>query len=934
MSVTRTEAAPLAKTYDPAATEDAIYELWERGGFFAPADGAEGEPFTIIMPPPNVTGALHLGHALTITIEDALIRWHRMLGEPTLWLPGLDHAGIATQSVVEQEIAKEGLTRHDLGRDEFIERVWTWVGRYRSRIESQTRRMGASCDWDRLVFTLDRTPREAVRKTFVDLHREGKIYRGHRIITWDPQMLTALSDVEVEYEEEEGKLWYVRYPFVDDDGKELEDGITIATTRPETIPADVGVAVHPDDERWQPHHGRLVRLPLRGFERLMPIIPDDAIDPEFGTGALKVTPGHDQLDFEIGERHGLEAISAIDWDGSLTAEAGLYAGMDRDEARELVAEHLREDGYLVKEETHVHNVAHSQRSGVVVEPLVSNQWFVDTTELAAEASRVVRDGEVRIVPERSTSVYLQWMENIRPWCISRQLWWGHRIPAWYCLACDGAQIIASLPGERGPISGGVADLRTAGHALERIAADAFDVAIGENVAPIVGYEDPEACPECGSGALIQDPDVLDTWFSSGLWTHSTLGWPGEQGEDLERYYPSSVMETGYDILFFWVARMIMLGCYNMGRPPFETVYLHGLVRDPLGRKMSKSLNNAIDPLEKAEQFGTDALRFTLATGSSPGNDMRLTDEHLEGARNFANKLWNGARFVLGELESGGAAGGAGPADAPEDRWILSRLERLEATVDELLRQFQMGEAARRIQDFLWSEFFDWHVEASKVRLRAGDASPLPVLAHVLDHGLRLLHPWMPFITEAVWQRLRPHLADAPDALIVARYPRDGTGDEAREADFELVRGIVRAVRQARADHGVQAGRWAEVWVAAGDAERVRESQATIEALARARPLRITADRSEAPSEHAATAVLARAEVIIPLGGLIDSAQERARLDKELAQIEGRLAGAEAKLANEGFLAKAPAEVVAQAHATAEDLRGQRRTLLERIAALP
>ena len=942
-----TTDARLPKTYDPAATEDSIYAFWEQGGWFSPAEDAEGDPFTIIMPPPNVTGALHLGHALTITIEDALIRWHRMLGEPALWLPGLDHAGIATQSVVEQEIAKEGLTRHDLGREEFIERVWTWVGRYRSRIERQTRRMGASCDWNRLVFTLDRTPREAVRKTFADLHRDGKIYRGHRIITWDPQMLTALSDVEVEYEEEEGKLWYVRYPFVDDDGNELDDGITIATTRPETIPADVAVAVHPGDERWQPHHGRLVRLPLRGFERLMPIIPDDAIDPEFGTGALKVTPGHDQLDFEIGERHGLETISAIDWDGSLTAETGLYAGMDRDEARGLVAEHLREDGYLVKEEVHVHNVAHSQRSGVVVEPLVSNQWFVDTTGLAAEAARVVRDGEVRIVPERSTSVYLQWMENIRPWCISRQLWWGHRIPAWYCLACDGKEIIASLPGRqsggrsdpREPISGTVAELRAGGRSLDEIAAAAFDVAIGEHVAPIVGRADPSACPECGSTALIQDPDVLDTWFSSGLWTHSTLGWPDAQGEDLEQFYPSSVMETGYDILFFWVARMIMLGCYNMGRPPFETIYLHGLVRDPLGRKMSKSLNNAIDPLEKAEQFGTDALRFTLATGSSPGNDMRLTDEHLEGARNFANKLWNGARFVLGELDGAGdAAGKAG--DAAEDRWILSRLDRLEGTVDELLVQFQLGEAARRIQDFLWSEFFDWYVEASKIRLRAGDPSPLPILARVLDHGLRLLHPWMPFITEAIWQQLRPHLAaadaDAPEALIVAPYPRgEGAAGEDAEADFRAVQEIVRAVRQARADHGVQAGRWAEVWVAAGgDSDRIRQSQATIEALARARPLHVVARRDEAPDGPSAAAVLPRAEVIIPLGGLIDSAQERARLDKELAQIEGRLKGAEAKLANEGFRSKAPAEVVAKAEAVAADLRAQRGTLLERLASLP
>ena len=936
-----TTAAPLPKTYDPAATEPAIYDFWERGGWFAPDEEAEGDPFTIIMPPPNVTGALHLGHALTLTIEDALIRWHRMLGQPALWLPGLDHAGIATQSVVEQQLAREGLSRHDLGRDEFVERVWQWVDRYRPRIESQARRMGASCDWERTVFTLDEGPRRAVRKTFVDLFQDGKIYRGDRIITWDPQMLTALSDVEVEYREEAGKLWYVRYPFVDADGRELDDGITIATTRPETIPADVAVAVHPDDERWRPHHGRFVRLPLRGFTRLMPIIADDAIDPEFGTGALKVTPGHGQLDFEIGERHGLEAISAIDWDGSLTAETGLYAGMDRDEARGLVARHLAEDGYLVKEEEHVHNVGHSQRSGVVVEPLVSNQWFVDTTELAAEAARAVTDGEVRIVPERSTAVYLQWMENIRPWCISRQLWWGHRIPAWYCLDCDGAEIIAShrRDGEDEPASGPIPELRAAGRDPAELAAGAFDVSIGADVHPIVEHDDPAACPRCGGTDLIQDPDVLDTWFSSGLWTHSTLGWPGGDGADLDRYYPSSVMETGYDILFFWVARMIMLGCYNIGRAPFDVVYLHGLVRDAEGRKMSKSLDNVIDPLEKAEQFGMDALRFTLATGSTPGNDMRLTDERLEGARNFANKLWNGARFVLGEIADADAAGraGAGPA-APEDRWILSRLAGLEASVDELLRQFQLGEAGRRIQDFLWSEFFDWHVEASKVRLRNGDASALPVLISVLDRGLRLLHPWMPFITESIWQQLRPHLDDPGEALIAARYPQGDPGalDPAAEAEFALVQDVVRAVRQVRADHGVQAGRWVEAWIAAGgDAgARLRESQGAIEVLARARPLGIVADRGDAPTGNAASSVLPGAEVIVPLGGLIDSAQERARLEKELGQVEARLAGAEAKLANEGFRGKAPAEVVAKTEATARDLRDQLRVLRERIAALP
>ena len=927
----------LTGAYDASVVEDPIYAFWEDQGWFRPTDPslspfqgempqAEGvpqddaEPFTVIMPPPNVTGVLHLGHAVTLTIEDALIRWHRMLGEPTLWLPGLDHAGIATQSVVEQQLAREGMTRHDLGREAFEERVWDWVGVTRPRITAQARRMGASCDWERTAFTLDPTPRAAVRKTFVDLFKDGKIYRGARIINWDPQMLTALSDVEVEYEEEEGKLWHVRYPFVDERGNDLDDGVVIATTRPETIPADVAIAVHPDSERWQPHLGRRVRLPLRGFNRLIPLVADSAVDLEFGTGALKITPGHDQLDFEIGERHGLEPIRVVDWDGTMTAEAGLYAGMDRDEARTLVAQHLEEDGYLVETETHVHNVGHSQRSGVVVEPLVSNQWFVDTDDLAADAARVVREGEVQIVPERSTSVYLQWMDNIRPWCISRQLWWGHRIPAWYCTVCDAEAIIRGDDGE---------------------------ITIDEGAQPIVEMEDPTSCPTCGAADLVQDPDVLDTWFSSGLWTHSTLGWP-ETTDDLSRFYPSSVMETGYDILFFWVARMIMMGCYNMGEPPFHTVYLHGLVRDAQGRKMSKSLDNVIDPLEKADQYGMDALRFTLATGSTPGNDMRLTDERLEGSRNFANKLWNGAKFVLGEIanaevSSPPAVRGEMPkaegASPLEDRWILSRLQAVTDSVDELLRQYQLGEAGRQIQDFLWGEFFDWYVEASKVRLRNGDASPLPVLTEVLDGGLRLLHPWMPFVTEAIWQQLRPHLGEAAGstALIGARYPQPGDRprDPEAEASFGAVQEIVTAVRQVRADYRVQAGQWAEAYVLPQDdvAQAVSASAPIVEVLSRARPLTIVSKRGEAPTEQIASAVLPAAEVILPLGGLVDLEQERARLSKDLEGIIKRLRGAEAKLANEGFRAKAPPDVVKQAEELAADLQRQQADLESRIGAL-
>ncbi len=934
--MTSTPAAEMPKAYEPGAVEDRIYALWEEGGHFHPRPG--GTPFTIIMPPPNVTGALHLGHALTTTIEDLLIRWHRMLGDETLWLPGLDHAGIATQSVVEADLAKEGLTRHDLGRDAFVERVWQWVGRYRSRIELQLRKMGASADWDKTVFTLDEGPQDAVRRTFLSLHEAGKIRRGHRIINWDPELRTAVSDLEVEYEEVNGHLWYVRYPFVDEQGNESDQGVTIATTRPETIPADVALAVNPKDERYSDLIGRRVRVPLPGFTRAIPIVADSAVEIEFGTGALKITPGHDPLDFEIGARHDLESIRAIDWDGTMTAEAGLYVGMERDEAKARVAQDLEEHGYLVKTEDHVHSVGHSQRSGVVVEPLVSTQWFADMEELAQRAAGVVRDGRMRIVPDRFAKVYLQWMENIRPWCISRQLWWGHRIPAWYCLACDAEQIQLSIPNPAGePLAGSAAELHASGIDYATILAQATDVSIGEEAEPIVRLDDPALtdCPRCGEGPLIQDPDVLDTWFSSGLWPHSTLGWP-QQTAQLARYYPSQVMETGYDILFFWVARMVMLSLHNMGEatdgaPPFEAVYLHGMVRDPIGRKMSKSLDNSVDPLEAAAEFGTDALRFTLATGSSPGNDMKLTDERLEGGRNFANKLWNGARFVIGEI--GDEAVPAPSEDlelALEDRWILSRAHRLCQNVDELLTDFQLGEAGRQINDFLWSEFFDWYVEASKVRLREGDRTPLPVLAHVLDLGLRLLHPYIPFVTEEIWQQLRSRLPHQDsDALIAAAYPRGDAAwlNDQAESEFTVLQDAVRAVRQVRAERQVEPGRFIEVYVVdSGRTAGLRERAVVIESLARARPLQIVDDRSQAPADQVITQVLDRAEVVLPLGGLVDLEAERTRLDKEIGEAEDYLRRIQGKLSNEGFRNKAPAAVVQGEQQKARETEG-------RIAAL-
>ena len=925
-------AAPLPKAYQPAAVERRMYALWEESGAFQPSGDSVRDPFAIIMPPPNVTGALHLGHALTTTIEDVLCRWRRMCGHPTLWLPGLDHAGIATQNVVEAELAREGLSRHDLGREAFIERVWDWVERYRGRIEEQLRLLGASCDWSRMVFTLDEGPQRAVRATFVDLYEEGKIYRGHRIINWCPRCQTAISDLEVDYEEEQGSLWYVRYPSADGG-----EGIVIATTRPETIVADVAVAVHPEDERWLGLVGTEVRLPLPGFDRTLPVVADSAVAIEFGTGALKITPGHDPLDFEIGVRHALAAIRAVAWDGRMTDAAGPYAGLDRAEARERAAADLEAAGRLVKREAHLHSVGHCQRCATVVEPLISDQWFVDVGEMAAKAAEVFHSGEMRIVPPRFAKVYLQWLENIRPWCISRQLWWGHRIPVWYCLRCNADRITVALEAAA-PAT--VAEWITAGYDLTAIAEQTREVVIGESVTPIVRRDTPAPsdCEQCGRGLLIQDPDVLDTWFSSGLWPHSTLGWPDDTA-DLRRFYPSAVMETGYDILFFWVARMVMLSCHNMdGVGPFQTVYLHGLVRDAQGRKMSKSLGNAIDPLVAGERYGMDALRFTLATGSTPGNDMRLTEDRLEAGRNFANKLWNGARFVLGAIgeETIGVPDPAGDLQI-EDRWVLSRFQRVTATVDGLLTDFQLGEAGRQIHDFLWNEYFDWYVEASKVRLRAGDTSPLPILVHVLDQALRLLHPYMPFVTEAIWQELRRDLpAPEAQALITAPFPRfqDRWIDEEAEQSFAGLQEVVRAIRTVRAEKQVEAARWIEAYVVSGPDHAVLNARApVIELLARVRPLHIVASRAEAPGDQVITRILTRTEIVCPLGGLVDLAAERARLAREIEESESHLRRIEGKLANQSFRSKAPAAVVTREEERYASIVGRLDGLRARLAEL-
>ena len=884
-------ADDMAKAYDPSKVEGPLYEMWLKGGYFRGRIDPEKEPFCMIMPPPNVTGELHLGHALTATIEDCLIRWHRMLGDPTLWLPGVDHAGIATQNVVEKQLAKEGLSRHDLGREQFVERVWQWVQKYRSVIAHQHARLGASCDWDREVFTMDEGPQLAVRTTFVKLYNEGLIYRGERIINWCPRCQTALSDLEVEHEETEGNLWYVRYPLLDDASNMTDEYVVIATTRPETIVADVAVAVNPSVERWQKIVGRKALLPI--IERQIPIIADEAVDPEFGTGALKITPGHDPVDYEIGQRHGLAAIVAVTGDGTMNSAAGPYEGMDRFECRKIIVADLERLGLIEKVEPHRHSIGHCERCGTVVEPMLSKQWFVKMEPLARPAIEAVKDGRIRMVPRRFERVYFHWMENIRDWCISRQLWWGHRIPVWRCESC------------------------------------------GEERAFV---EDPAACAKCGSKELEQDPDVLDTWFSSGLWTHSTLAWPNDT-EDLRCWYPTSVLETGYDILFFWVARMIMMGLYNMGEVPFRHVYLHGLIRDARGRKMTKSLGNVVDPLQAIDKYGCDALRFTLATGGAPGNDFRLSDERLESARNFANKVWNAARFVVANLagEEGAGNGEQGTREHPlEDRWIISRLDSAAAETNRLLAGFQINEAARLLYEFFWNEYCDWYVEMAKVRLKAGDKSPLPVLVRVLESSMRLLHPFMPFVTEAVWQELRRAVEGLePESVIVAAYPEGGAGAD-REAEQRLhtVIEVIRAIRNIRAERGVDPGRYVEAYVSSdGSLPALEEARPLVESLARVRPLHLVPDAAATPKTAVASAVLAGAHVVLPLAGMIDLESERSRLAGQLRDAEGEVGRLAQKLGNEQFRSKAPAQVVAREEEKLAAARSRADGLSGRLAEL-
>ncbi|MBD47841.1 MAG: valine--tRNA ligase [Dehalococcoidia bacterium] len=856
----------MSRAYSPEEFESPIYEFWLEKGFFSPKPLPNTKPFVIIMPPPNVTGQLHLGHALTAGIQDILTRWRRMKGDPTLWLPGKDHAGIATQVVVERELAEKGITRQELGREEFVKRIWTWVDRYGQRIDQQHKKIGASCDWSRLKFTLDPEPSLAVQTTFVNLHKKGLIYRGERIINWCVRCATALSDLEVDYEDSTGTLFYVNYSLVNSN-----DHITIATTRPETIMGDTGVAIHPNDERFNHLVGEKVVLPIVG--RQIPIVADTAIKPDFGTGVLKVTPGHDHIDFEIGQRSNLPIITVIDTNGVMNNNAGPFEGQDRFKARKAVIDNLRNQGLLFREESISHAVGHCQRCHTIVEPLISKQWFIKIKPLADPARESILSGKTRIVPEHFSKVYDNWMKNIRDWCISRQLWWGHRIPVWYCENCNS----------------------------ETVSLDMVDL-----------------CKTCGSTNVFQDPDVLDTWFSSGLWPHSTLGWPNKS-TDLDYFYPTSVMVTGYDILFFWVARMMMLGIENTGTPPFHTIYLHGLVKDADGIKMSKTKGNVLDPITLIETYGTDALRFALTTGTSPGNDIRLGDSKLASARNFANKLWNVSRFVINNATDYKLYGQITPFDLShrEDRWIRSRLNETVKRVEANLDKFEIGEAQREIYEFVWSEFCDWYVELAKVRIRTEENlfSPIPTLIYVLEKTLRLLHPFMPFITEEIWQRLTPLMpreTSYPESIMIANYPipERRESDSDAEAEIQQLITLIRAIRNIRAELKIEAHRKLDVLIDPGNFRVLLNEEAqAIKSLANLKNVELREDIEKFQKDGTLSLVAGQMVAVIPLGDVIDVNAEKNRITTEIGETRNQLQRINTLLNKPEFISKAPGKVV-------------------------
>ena len=856
----------MSRAYSPADTEGRIYKFWEESGYFKPDTSSNNPPFVMIMPPPNVTGELHMGHALTIAIEDMMVRWHRMKGEPTLYLPGTDHAGIATQVVVERLLATEGLNRYQLGREKFEARIWEWVETYGTRIYEQLRRLGTSCDWSRSKFTLDEIPRAAVRKTFVDLYEKGLIYRGERIANWCPRCSTALSDLEVKYKEVDGNLYQIRYPFSDGSGF-----LVVATTRPETMLGDTAVAVNPEDERFKRYIGKEVKLPLAN--RLIPIIADGAVEAEFGTGALKVTPAHDPVDFEIGLRNNLPVITVIGSDGKMNSAAGEFQDLDRFECRTLIEEQLRVQGLLVETDSFQHSIGHCDRCDEIIEPLISKQWYISMESLAAPAIKAVKENQIRIIPERFTSVYFNWMENIRDWPVSRQLWWGHQIPVWYCEDC---------------------------------------------LSETVTNEDPQACKSCGSSNLQQDQDVLDTWFSSGLWTHSTLGWPDDT-EDLKSFYPGSVMETGYDILFFWVARMIMLGISNMGRIPFHTIYLHGLVLDPEGVKMSKTKGNVLNPLDLIDEYGADAVRFALTTGTSAGNNLRMNEQKLESSRNFANKLWNASRFVISNLNKReDSIKTAKPENIlnRHDKWILSRLDQVTKDVNRFMEDFQFGEAQTHIHDFLWNEYCDWYIELTKDRLKTRDTeSPLSILAYVLERTLRLLHPFLPFVTEEIWANLCKSLdtpKDWPDSLIMADYPviSETTIDEASIAEMGKLIDFIRAIRNMKSELNIQQRQKIECRIASGmESSLVKSEKSTLENFAGLAISEISDSTLLQMHSGEISIVENLGTAYIALGKGVDLTGELERLRDERNELTKYILSLNTRLSNQSFVDKAPEEVV-------------------------